>query len=94
MIQVTRLDGSHVVLNCDLIISIEETPDTVVTMSDDVVVMVREKAHDLVERVVAFHRRIHAPEALVAAAVPVSSSTDAAHLHAHTTATARSLHRS
>ena len=72
MIAVTRLDGTTLLLNHDLIVSIEETPDTLVTLRDDVRVMVREPANELVERIVAFRRRLLGD----AAALAVRTSGD------------------
>jgi flagellar protein FlbD len=58
MIQVTRLNGSVFVLNADLIETVEATPDTVVKLTTEHTYVVREGVDELIERVVAFRRRI------------------------------------
>jgi len=60
MIPVTRLDGSELVVNSDHILTIEQTPDTVVALTTGVRVMVKETAAQLIDRVVAFRRRFQA----------------------------------
>ena len=59
MIQVTRLDGSKLHVNAELIRFIESTPDTVISLSDGVKLVVREKPETVVDEVVAYQRRIH-----------------------------------
>ena len=65
MVQVTRLNHTPIVLNSDLIEHIEGTPDTVISLSNGQKIMVLESAAEIVDRVVAFRRRIHsAPETM------------------------------
>ena len=63
MVRLTRLNHLPVVLNSDLIEHIEETPDTVITLTTGQIVRVRETAAQVIERVVEFRRGIHGPEA-------------------------------
>lgn len=56
MIQVTKLNGSVVYVNPDLIRFVESTPDTILTFTDNSTLMVREQPKDLIERVVGFRR--------------------------------------
>ena len=58
MIFVTRLDGREVVINVDLIITIEKTPDTVLTLTTGDRIMVRESVEDIVQRAIAYRHRI------------------------------------
>ena len=60
MIPVSRLDGSVFYLNSDLIETIESTPDTVVTLTSQKKLIVRESPKDLIEALVAFRRRVFA----------------------------------
>ena len=60
MIYVTRLNHTSVVLNADLIESIESTPDTVISLTTGQKLMVRETAEEIVARVVDFRRSIAA----------------------------------
>ena len=63
VIWLTRLNRVPLVLNSDLIEHIEATPDTVITLSNGQILRVRETAEEVVERVVAFRRRICSPAA-------------------------------
>ncbi len=58
MIHVTRFDNAHVVLNSDLIESIEATPDTLLSMTTGKKVLVKESVDQVVERILAFRRAI------------------------------------
>ena len=58
MITVTRLDGAVMLLNCDLIESVERTPDTLVSLSNGDTLIVRESPGELVARVIRFKRAV------------------------------------
>lgn len=58
MIKVTRFDGSEIYLNPDLIESMEETPETRVTLTDGNCFVVMEQAWTIIERIVSFRARI------------------------------------
>jgi flagellar protein FlbD len=59
MIPLTRPDGSVLLVNPDRIETVEETPDTVVTLADGKKLLVREPAAVVAERFVGFQRAIH-----------------------------------
>lgn len=56
MIQLTRLDGSVVTLNADLIETVEERPNTIVTLTTEKRFIVQESAQEVVDRVVAYRQ--------------------------------------
>ncbi|MCL5256776.1 MAG: flagellar FlbD family protein [Chloroflexi bacterium] len=58
MIRVTRLDGTEVVLNSDLIEFVQATPDTVISLTNSKKILVRESIEDVLERIVEYKRRI------------------------------------
>lgn len=58
MIAVTRLDGSSMIVNVDLIESIERTPDTLISLVHGVKLLVRETPEQLVEQVIQFKRAV------------------------------------
>ena len=60
MIAVTRLDGSKFFLNSDLIESIEATPDTVLTMTTQKKLVVRESPREILDSIIVYRRRIFA----------------------------------
>ena len=64
MIDVTRLDHSSVVLNCELIEFIENTPDTVITLVNDRKITVLETAKEIVDGIRAWRRSLLSPEHL------------------------------
>jgi flagellar protein FlbD len=57
MIELTRLNKSRLVVNSDLIKFIENTPDTVLTLTTGEKVVVSESCHAVIEKVVEFRRR-------------------------------------
>ncbi len=58
MIKVTRLNNSEFWVNADLILFIEETPDTIISLTTGAKIVVREPAQQIIEAVVAYRRRI------------------------------------
>jgi len=61
MIALTRLNGHPVMINSDLIEQIEETPDTVVTLTSGNRLVVRDRMLEIQQKIVDFKRRIHGP---------------------------------
>ncbi|MHB8189190.1 MAG: flagellar FlbD family protein [Ferrimicrobium sp.] len=61
MIELTRLSGSTVTLNSDLIERVEATPDTVVTLVSGACYVVRESVEEVVKRVTIFKALVFAP---------------------------------
>lgn len=57
MIRVTRLDDRAIVVNADLIESIEETPDTIISFTTGRKMMVRESLERVLEQVLDYRRR-------------------------------------
>jgi flagellar protein FlbD len=64
VIDVTRLGGGALMVNVDLILSIEQTPDTMIAFANGEKMLVRETPAVLVERLVAFRRRVGHPDHL------------------------------
>jgi flagellar protein FlbD len=58
MIRVTRLDRQEVVLNCDLIESIEARPDTTLRLVTGMSVVVREGVTEVLERIRAWRASV------------------------------------
>jgi flagellar protein FlbD len=61
MIPLTRLNHKSLVINPDLIVSIEETPDTIITLSNGEKIAVQEKVKEVIQRVIHFRRCIFNP---------------------------------
>ena len=60
MIALTRLNGHPLMLNCDLIESLEATPDTVVTLTSGNKLIVRDSMDEVRDKIIEFKRRINA----------------------------------
>jgi flagellar protein FlbD len=60
MIQLTRLNGNSLVVNCDLIKYAESSPDTVLTLVNGEKIVVLESCDDVVSRSVAYRARVSA----------------------------------
>jgi flagellar protein FlbD len=61
MITVTRLNNTSIVLNPDLIVFIEETPDTIITLSNGEKITVQETVSEVIQRVLNYRRSIFNP---------------------------------
>lgn len=57
MIHLTRMNNRSFFLNCDLIEMVEETPDTVVTMTTGRKFLVEESAEEILQMVIKFRNR-------------------------------------
>jgi flagellar protein FlbD len=57
-VQLTRLNNQPITLNSDLIKFLEQAPDTVITLISGEKIVVREKAVEVIARVVAFRRSV------------------------------------
>jgi flagellar protein FlbD len=58
MIQLTKINKAPIVLNSDLIEYIEETPDTVITLTNNDRVVVQESMAEIIDRIVHFRRQV------------------------------------
>lgn len=58
MITVHRLNGKPLVVNAELIRTVEEKPDTTITLVNGDHLIVREKMGDIIDKVVEYGRRL------------------------------------
>jgi flagellar protein FlbD len=77
MVLLTRLDGREVLVNDDLVVTVEHTPDTVIHLMTGDRIVVREKLGDVLENVVKFRRRVFSGPwtPLVSEGAPVTQGT-------------------
>lgn len=61
MIFVTRFDGKKIVVNGELIEMIENTPDTIITMTTGKKLTVKEKIEEVVSAVKSYKKEINLP---------------------------------
>lgn len=62
MILVTRFNGTKFYINAEMVMTVEATPDTVITLNNNVKVIVREKADDVVKMIFDYIRKTHQPD--------------------------------
>ena len=65
MIRVTRFDGKPMMLNADWIQSVENTPDTLITLTTGFKLIVKETVEEVVKAYKAYKRdfgTLHQPE--------------------------------
>ncbi len=58
MIELTRLNGHPIIINAELIKSVEQNPDTVITLLTGDKMVVREAAPEVMHRVITYHRNL------------------------------------
>ncbi len=58
MIEVTRLNGKRFVVNAELIRTVEEQPDTIITLINGDHLVVRETMREIVEKVIDYGRTL------------------------------------
>lgn len=58
MIEVTKLNGTKVLINCDLIEEVEETPDTVILFTTGRKIIVKESRQEIKSLVKSYKRDI------------------------------------
>ena len=58
MIYVTRLDHNPMVVNAELIATVESTPDTLLTLNNGHQFLVRDTVEDIVARAIEYRRQI------------------------------------
>jgi len=58
MIELTRLNGSRLIINCDLIKYVEAAPDTVLTLITSEKLVVREPCDEISERTLAYRAAV------------------------------------
>ena len=59
MIRLTKLNGVQFILNCELIETIEQTPDTIISTTNGKKFVVTETIEKIVEKVLRYKRKIY-----------------------------------
>ena len=59
MIEVSRMNGTKFILNCELIKTLEATPDAVVTLTTGEKLMVRESVAEIVKMTMNYRKRLY-----------------------------------
>ena len=74
MIQLTRLNNSPLIVNSDLVKFVEQSPDTVITLVNGEKILVREKADEVLSRIVEFRRLVLQGIVPIATHIPAMAS--------------------
>ncbi len=72
MIELSRLNGKKFFLNCELIKTIEATPDTVITLTSGEKLMVKESVQTVVDQSTHYLKRLRQepPELILKGTIP------------------------
>ncbi len=65
MIKITELKGKVKFINSELIESIEQIPDTLITLTSGTSIIVQEKPEKIIELIIAFKKEIVAQQTIV-----------------------------
>ena len=60
MIEVTRLNGTEILINAELIEMVEETPDTVISLTNGKKLIVKESRQEIKNLVILYRKGIFA----------------------------------
>lgn len=60
MIRLKRLNDKEFVVNCELIEFIEETPDTVITLTTGRKIVVKDSIEEVINKVISYKRQMFA----------------------------------
>ena len=58
MINITRINGSDLTINSELIETIEATPDTTITMTTGKRIIARDSIDDIIKKIIAFKGQV------------------------------------
>lgn len=61
MIRLTRLNGTELVINAEMVEFVEAIPDTIVTLISGKKIMVSESVEQLVERIIEYKKTCNQP---------------------------------
>lgn len=59
MIRLSRLNEKELVVNNDLIVFVESTPDTVITLTSGQKIVVKETVEEVIEKVMLYKARVY-----------------------------------
>ncbi len=59
MIEITRLNGQELIVNAELIETVEETPDTVITLINGKKIIAKESRQEVKNLVISYKREIY-----------------------------------
>ena len=57
MIKLKKLDGNEIVINAELIETVQATPDTIITLTTNKKIIVNEELDEVIDKILLYHRR-------------------------------------
>lgn len=61
MIRLTQINGEEIIVNSDLIETMEKSHDTIITLTTTRRIRVQESVEEIIDRVIEYRRRIFQP---------------------------------
>ncbi len=58
MIVLTKLNDTEIVINCDYIEIMQETPDTTITLTTGRKIIVKEAVDDIIEKIITYKKNL------------------------------------
>lgn len=58
MIVVTKLNDVEIVINCDYIETMKETPDTTITLTNGKQIIVKEAVDDIIDKIITYKKKL------------------------------------
>jgi flagellar protein FlbD len=58
MIYITKLNSEEIVINSDLIEVIEETPNTIITLTTGKKIIAQDSSKEIVKKIIAYKRKL------------------------------------
>ena len=58
MIALTKLNDVEIVINCDYIEIMQETPDTTITLTTERKIIVKEAVDDIIDKIITYKKRL------------------------------------
>ncbi|MFW6380950.1 MAG: flagellar FlbD family protein [Bacillota bacterium] len=58
MIKVTKIGGDEIVINADLIETVQATPDTIITLTTSKKILVQDSVEEVIAKAVEYHRQL------------------------------------
>lgn len=62
LISITKLNDREMIINCDLIESMEATPDTTITLTTGRKVIAKESIDDIINEIIQYKRKLYQPQ--------------------------------
>lgn len=58
MIKITKMGGEKITINAELIESIQATPDTIITLTTNKKIIVKDSVDEIVKKVITYKKKI------------------------------------